>query len=188
MIGLTMCSVTLNQFPIKNVRLIPCFSHLWSELTWVASVKSQILFQLTAKIICGLKSLTLAYSKDRTVRMPQVWSCRLVQSYFFWLFFLITKKSQFSHSVWKYRSVNLGTKFRVWWRDIYPNFWTRGEQYHLSPNILMHVHIFYFQCIVCFSKNNWSAVFVLSTLKKNSSSVNTTPVFFRVFYGPDSSP
>jgi len=34
MIGLTMRSVTWNRFPIKNFWLIPCFFHLWSEVTW----------------------------------------------------------------------------------------------------------------------------------------------------------
>jgi len=34
MIGLTMRSVTWNRFPIKNLWLIPCFLHLWSEVTW----------------------------------------------------------------------------------------------------------------------------------------------------------
>jgi len=34
MIGLTMRSVTWNRFPIKNLWLIPCFFHLWSEVTW----------------------------------------------------------------------------------------------------------------------------------------------------------
>jgi len=33
MIGLTMRSVTWNQFPIKNLRLIPCLFHAWSEVT-----------------------------------------------------------------------------------------------------------------------------------------------------------
>ena len=33
MIGLTMRSVTWNRFPIKNLWLIPCFFHLWSEVT-----------------------------------------------------------------------------------------------------------------------------------------------------------
>ena len=33
-IGRTMRSVTWNPFPIKNLRLIPCF-HLWSEVTWI---------------------------------------------------------------------------------------------------------------------------------------------------------
>jgi len=35
MIGLTMRSVTWNRFPIKNLWLIPCFFHLWSEVTWI---------------------------------------------------------------------------------------------------------------------------------------------------------
>ena len=35
MIGLTMRSVTWNRFPIKNLWLIPCFFHLWSEITWI---------------------------------------------------------------------------------------------------------------------------------------------------------
>jgi len=43
-------------------------------------VKLQILCQLTAKMICGLKLLTFADSKARTVTMPQVWRCRLAQS------------------------------------------------------------------------------------------------------------
>jgi len=34
-------------------------------------VSSQILCHLTAKITCGLKSLTLADSEDITVRIPQ---------------------------------------------------------------------------------------------------------------------
>jgi len=29
-----MRSVTWNRFPIKNLWLIPCFFHLWSEVTW----------------------------------------------------------------------------------------------------------------------------------------------------------
>jgi len=33
MIGLTMRSVTWNRFYIKNLWLIPCFCHLWSEVT-----------------------------------------------------------------------------------------------------------------------------------------------------------
>jgi len=33
-------------------------------------VSSQIQWQLTAKMICGLKSLTFADSEVRTVRMP----------------------------------------------------------------------------------------------------------------------
>ena len=35
MIGLTIHSVTWNRFPIKNLWLIPCFFHLWSEVTWL---------------------------------------------------------------------------------------------------------------------------------------------------------
>jgi len=35
MIGLTMRSVTWNRFPIKNLWLVPCFFHLWSEVTWM---------------------------------------------------------------------------------------------------------------------------------------------------------
>ena len=35
MIGLTMRNVTWNRFPIKNLWLIPCFFHLWSEATWI---------------------------------------------------------------------------------------------------------------------------------------------------------
>jgi len=41
----------------------------------VATVTSQILCQLTTKMICGLKSLTFADSEVRTFRMPQVWKC-----------------------------------------------------------------------------------------------------------------
>jgi len=43
----------------------------------IATVRLQILCQLTAKMICGLKSITFADSEVRTVRMPQVWKCRL---------------------------------------------------------------------------------------------------------------
>ena len=39
MIGLTMRSVTWNRFPIKNLLLIPCFFHLWSEFTWIKVIK-----------------------------------------------------------------------------------------------------------------------------------------------------
>jgi len=39
----------------------------------IATVRSQILCQLTAKMICGLKSLAFADSGVRTVGMPQVW-------------------------------------------------------------------------------------------------------------------
>jgi len=46
-------------------------------LSIIATVRSQILCQLTAKMICGLKSLTFADSEVRTVRMLQVWECRL---------------------------------------------------------------------------------------------------------------
>ena len=48
-------------------------------LSIIATVMSQILCQLlvTSKMICGLKSLTFADSEVRTVRMPQVWKCRL---------------------------------------------------------------------------------------------------------------
>jgi len=42
-------------------------------LSIIATVRSQILCQLTAKMICGgLKSLTFANSEVRTLRMPQV--------------------------------------------------------------------------------------------------------------------
>jgi len=41
-------------------------------LSIIATVRSQILCQLTAKLICGLKSLTFADSEVRTVRMLQV--------------------------------------------------------------------------------------------------------------------
>jgi len=41
-------------------------------LSIIATVRSQILCQLTAEVICGLKSLTFADSEVRTVRMPQV--------------------------------------------------------------------------------------------------------------------
>ena len=37
----------------------------------------------------------------------------------------------------------------------------------------IHVHEFYFECIVCFLKNNCSFVFVLCFLTKNSSCANT---------------
>ena len=30
-----MRSVTWNRFPIKHLWLIPCFFHLWSEVTWI---------------------------------------------------------------------------------------------------------------------------------------------------------
>jgi len=30
-----MRSVRWNRFPIKNLWLIPCFFHLWSEVTWI---------------------------------------------------------------------------------------------------------------------------------------------------------
>jgi len=41
-------------------------------LSIIATLRSQILCQLTAKMICGLKSLTFAHSEVRTVKMPQV--------------------------------------------------------------------------------------------------------------------
>jgi len=41
-------------------------------LSIIATVRSQIHCQLTAKMICGLKSLTFADSVG-TVRLPQVW-------------------------------------------------------------------------------------------------------------------
>jgi len=41
-------------------------------LSIIETVRSQILCYLTAKITCGLKSLTLADSEAITVRMPQV--------------------------------------------------------------------------------------------------------------------
>jgi len=41
-------------------------------LSIIATVRSQILCQVTAKMICGLKSLTFADSEVRTVRMPKV--------------------------------------------------------------------------------------------------------------------
>jgi len=41
-------------------------------LSIIATVRSQILYQLTAKMICGLKSLTFADSEVRAVRMAQV--------------------------------------------------------------------------------------------------------------------
>jgi len=43
----------------------------------IAIVRSQILCQLTAKMICRLKSLTFADPEVRTVRMPLVWMSRL---------------------------------------------------------------------------------------------------------------
>ena len=43
----------------------------------IASVRSQILSHLTAKMTCELKSLTLVDSEVRTIWMPQVWMCRL---------------------------------------------------------------------------------------------------------------
>jgi len=43
----------------------------------IATARSQILCHLTAKITCGLKSLTLADSEVIIVRMPQVWKCGL---------------------------------------------------------------------------------------------------------------
>jgi len=46
-------------------------------LSIIVTVRSQILCHLTAKMTCGLKSLTLADSEVVTVRMPQVWKCRL---------------------------------------------------------------------------------------------------------------
>ena len=33
MIGLTMRSATWNRFPNQNLWLIPCFFHLWSDVT-----------------------------------------------------------------------------------------------------------------------------------------------------------
>jgi len=41
-------------------------------LSIIATVRSQSLCQLTAKMICGLKSRIFADSEVRTVRMPQV--------------------------------------------------------------------------------------------------------------------
>jgi len=41
-------------------------------LSIITTVRSQILCQLTAIMICGLKSLIFADSEVRTVRMPQV--------------------------------------------------------------------------------------------------------------------
>jgi len=41
-------------------------------LSIIATMRSQILCQITAKMICGPKSLILANPKVRTVRMPQV--------------------------------------------------------------------------------------------------------------------
>jgi len=46
-------------------------------LSVIATARSQILCHLTAKITCGLKSLTLADSEVITVRMPHVSKCRL---------------------------------------------------------------------------------------------------------------
>jgi len=46
----------------------------------IATVRSQILCQITTKVICGLKPLTFADSEVRTVRMPQVWKCKLAWS------------------------------------------------------------------------------------------------------------
>jgi len=40
----------------------------------IPTVRSQIPCQLTAKMVCGLKSLTFA---DSEVRMPQVSKCKL---------------------------------------------------------------------------------------------------------------
>jgi len=41
---------------------------------------SYILCQLTAEMACGVKSLTLADSEVRTVRMPQVRTCPVAQN------------------------------------------------------------------------------------------------------------
>jgi len=41
-------------------------------LSTIATVRSQILCQLTAKMICALKSLTSANSEVRTDRMAEV--------------------------------------------------------------------------------------------------------------------
>jgi len=49
----------------------------WSFINYIAIVRSQIPWQLTAKMICGLISLTFADLEVRTVRMSQVLKCRL---------------------------------------------------------------------------------------------------------------
>jgi len=41
-------------------------------LSIIANLRSQIICQPTAKMICELKSLTFANSEVRTVRMPRV--------------------------------------------------------------------------------------------------------------------
>jgi len=46
-------------------------------LSIIASVRSQILCHLTAKMAYGLKSLTLADSEVITSRIPKVWEFRL---------------------------------------------------------------------------------------------------------------
>jgi len=46
-------------------------------LSIIATVRSQILCHLTAKITCGLKSLILANSEIIAVSMLQVGKCRL---------------------------------------------------------------------------------------------------------------
>jgi len=63
LIGFTYCW--------RRQRLLMTTQVIKSKILWnIPTVRSQILCQLTAKMICELKSLTLA---DSEVRMPQVW-------------------------------------------------------------------------------------------------------------------
>ena len=54
------------------------------KITWSffnhSNYEGTILYHLTAKMTCGLKSLTLVDSKVITIRMPQVRKCRLSQN------------------------------------------------------------------------------------------------------------
>ena len=42
---LTMRSVTWNRFPNNNLRLIPYFFHLWSEVTWTLTALTRYILQ-----------------------------------------------------------------------------------------------------------------------------------------------
>ena len=82
MIGLTMRSVTWSRFPIRNLWLIPCFFHLWSEVTWLLIPVERSQLRWVGHAITGPRN------SDGLLPPPTRMVQKLTKFHVAWLYFI----------------------------------------------------------------------------------------------------
>ena len=82
MIGLTMRSVTWSRFPIRNLWLIPCFFHLWSEVTWLLIPVERSQLRWVGHAITGPRN------SDGLLPPPARMVQKLTKFHVAWLYFI----------------------------------------------------------------------------------------------------